>query len=145
MSLWYDSLSQCLLNCGQYYGVNENASRPIQEKQAKCILAHLSMEVPRSWWESALRDGLVPDNANLLRDLLTELKKIPEIAPRVNYGLLIALAFNDKEENTQPRFDNTSQYSIEEYLNLAKETLAKRNDLKYLGKMINQHFEQQKQ
>jgi hypothetical protein len=143
LSLWYESLSQCLLNCGQYYGVNKNASRLIQEKQAKCILAHLSMEVPRSWWESALQDGNVPENVDLLRDLLTELKKIPDIAPRVDYSLLIALAFYDKKENTQPIFDNDIQYSIEEYLTLAKQTLTKRNDLKKMGKIIAKHFEQQ--
>ena len=43
MSLWYESLGLCLYDC------EEDA-----EQRAKCILEHLSMDVPRFWRERAL-------------------------------------------------------------------------------------------
>lgn len=43
MSLWHESLGLCLYDC------EEDA-----EQRAKCILEHLSMDVPRFWWERAL-------------------------------------------------------------------------------------------
>jgi len=43
VSLWYESLGQSLYDC------EEDA-----EQRAKCILEHLSMDVPRFWRERAL-------------------------------------------------------------------------------------------
>ena len=66
MSLWLQSLDSCLYNYGEDL-----------EERAKCILTHLSMEVPRSWWEHALEAGKIRgDYINLLCDLRNELIEI---------------------------------------------------------------------
>ena len=65
MSLWYESLSL------ELYDWDDN---PV--KKAKCILAYLSMPVPRSWWENALKTGRIDSVlATLLIDLQRELSK----------------------------------------------------------------------
>ena len=114
MSLWYESLGLCLYDCG------ENA-----EQRAKCILEHLSMDVPRSWWKRALGTETVPESCvDLLHDLYKELQKAPGMADW-NFGLLVALAFVDPQSG-----EPNSQCTIEEYLNKAKETLTNHPELK---------------
>ena len=88
MSLWLESLSLCL-----YDSENET------ELKAKCILSHLSMDIPRSWWEKALETNNIQDShASILQDLLKDLLRIPRLAGKINSGLLIALAFADKRK-----------------------------------------------
>jgi len=128
MSLWYQSLSLCLDDCG------EDAW-----KRARCILVHLSMGVPRSWWEHALQTGNVTKSyTNILQDLHEELVKTEEFTEDIGFGLLVALAFadNDKDERL-PRFGTVnSKCSVEQYVSKAKEILAKRPELGRLGQAI---------
>ena len=130
MSLWLQSLDSCLYNCGEDL-----------EERAKCILTHLSMEVPRSWWEHALEAGKIRgDYINLLCDLRNELIEIFKLHERVEFGLLVALAFADEHiENQEAKYGTfDSQYSVEEYLTKAKEILTKRKDLIKLAEKINE-------
>jgi hypothetical protein len=60
MSLCFESLAIGICDCGE----NKQA-------RAKCILSHLSMPVPRSWWEHALKTGQVDEtHASVLRQSL---------------------------------------------------------------------------
>jgi hypothetical protein len=129
MSLWLQSLDTCLYGCGEDL-----------EGRAKCILAHLSMNVPRSWWEQALNTGKITgDYITLLRDLRNELLDIIKLPERTELGLLVALAFADEYvENEEAKYGTfDSQYSVEEYLTEAKKILTKRKDLQILAEKIN--------
>jgi hypothetical protein len=130
MSLWYESLGLCLYDCG------ENL-----EERAKCILAHLSMPVPRSWWEHALKTGSVQStHASLLHDLQMELSKLADLREQLSSGLLVALAFMDDRAPGVPsdRFgDVNSQHTLNDYLTKAKEILAERPELTQLAILIN--------
>jgi len=128
MSLWYESLGLCLNDCGEDAG-----------ERARCILAHLSMDVPRSWWEHTLQTGSVPKSyANILHDLHEELSKTVEFSEGIGFGLLVALAFADDDTDQQkPRFGTVYwECSAEQYLVKAKEILAKRPELGRLGQAI---------
>ena len=128
MSLWYESLDLCLYDCGESL-----------EKRAKCILVHLSMPVPRSWWEHALRSGHVDDTiTSILRDLRMELSKLVDFGEPVSYGLLVALAFTD-ENPTESGLDGmNSQITVNDYLIKAKKVLAERPELAQLGSLIDE-------
>ena len=128
MSLWYESLALCLYDCG------ENL-----EKRAKCILAHLSMPVPRSWLEHALTTGRVDETiASILRDLRMKLSKLVDFGESVSYGLLVALAFTD-ENPTESGLDGmNSQITVNDYLIKAKKVLAERPELAQLGSLIDE-------
>ena len=125
MSLWLESLSLCL-----YDSENET------ELKAKCILSHLSMDIPRSWWEHALETNNIQDShASILQDLLKDLLRIPRLAGKINSGLLIALAFADKRK-MKPKYGTVdSPYSIEEYLDKAKKILIDRPDVNHRDKI----------
>jgi hypothetical protein len=131
MSLWYESLSLGLDDC-----VNNVVER------ARYILAYLSMPVPRSWWEHALRSGHVNDTyASVLRDLRTELSKMVDLRDKLSSGLLVALAFidNDVPGVLTDRFgDVDSQHTFDDYLARAKEVLAERPELAQLGRLIDE-------
>ena len=127
MSLWLESLSLCLYDY-------ENDL----ESKAKCILSHLSMDIPRSWWEKALETNNIQDShASILQDLLKDLLRIPRLAGKINSGLLIALAFADKRKMKPKYGSDDSPYSIEEYLVKAKEILIDRPELGELGRLID--------
>lgn len=67
MSLWYESLGFSLYSCGQD-----------QKERAKCILSYLSMPVPRTWWEGALRTVRVDEtHASVHHTLRMELLNAP--------------------------------------------------------------------
>jgi len=104
------------------------------------ILAHLSMPVPRSWWEQALKiEHVASTRAALLTDLQTELSTAVDTAELLNPSLLVALAFIDDERagNLSDCFgDIGSQYTPDEYLAKIKEMLAERPDLVQLGTLI---------
>ena len=127
MSLWLQSLSFCLDN-----------SEDNLESRAKCILSYLSMDIPRLWWEQALKTNNVQNShAGILHDLRKELLKIPELDGKIDSGLLIALAFMDKK-GTKPAYGSVdSPYSIEEYLNKAKEIFISRPELNTLKQWID--------
>ena len=127
MSLWLESLSLCL-----YDSENET------ELKAKCILSHLSMDIPRSWWEKALETNNIQDShASILHDLLKDLLKISRLDGEINSGILVALAFADKK-GTDPTYGSVdSPYSIEEYLDKAKKILIDRPELSKLGILID--------
>jgi len=133
--MWSESLSLC------FYDWGDNAA-----KRAKCILAHLAMPVPRSWWEHALGAGRVPDTfATLLTDLQRELSTALDLDEPLNPGLLVALAFIDDEkaESSLDRFGYMdSRHTPNEYLARAKEILAERPDLVRLGTLIEKTAEQ---
>jgi hypothetical protein len=135
MSLWLES-------CYGYGGgrVDANASLEVQEDQARRILAHLAMRVPRAWWEKALQKGGDPDPsyARLVRDLHQQLHKLPELAARASCPVLVALAFVDGE-GPEPKFGtvSSSSCSIEEYLAAAERVLAERPELNQLGQAID--------
>jgi len=130
MSLWLQSLEWCLYDCEDNPG-----------EKAKCILSHLSMGVPRSWWESALQTGSVSESyIHILHDLRGELMETSALSELPEFGLLVALGFIDKHiKQEELRFGSVdSQFSIEEYISRAKIVLDKRNDLSILGKMIEE-------
>ena len=79
--------------------------------------------------------------ALLLRDLRQDLHKLTNLK-WIDYSLLVALAFIDDElVGNQRRFDTfESQYSTDEYLEMAKKVLDKKPELKKLGKMITKHL-----
>ncbi len=126
--MWYENLGLCLDDCGQDSG-----------ERVRCILAHLAMDVPRSWWEHALQTGSVPKfYTNILHDLHEELSKTYKSAESIGFGLLVAMAFADDNTDQQlPRFGTVySKCSVEQYLAKAKEILAKRPELNRLGQAI---------
>ena len=129
MSMWLESLSYCLYDAGDDL-----------ESQAKCILSYLSMDVPRSWWERVLETNSIPISyASILRDLRKELLRVPGLPEKINFNLLVALAFaDDDREKVESRFGNLdSQYSLAEYLEKAREILMARPELGNLGKLID--------
>jgi hypothetical protein len=127
MSLWLESLSLCLYDSGDDL-----------ESKTKCILSHLSMDIPRSWWEKALEINNIQDShACILNDLQKELLNIPRLDGKINSGMLVALAFADKK-GMKPKYgSDDSPYSIEEYLNEAKKILIDRPELGDLGRLID--------
>jgi hypothetical protein len=89
------------------------------------------MDVPRSWWERALKTGYADDtHASILCEFLAELSNLGKV---VSSELLVALAFAEFSLNT-----TNSQTSIEDYLIKAEMVLAKRPDLAKLGKLIDE-------
>ena len=127
MSLWYQSLSLCLDDCG------EDAW-----KRARCILVHLSMGVPCSWWEHALQAGNVPKSyAYIINGLHEELSNTLE-SEDIGFGLLVAMAFADNDiDKYLPRFGTVnSNCSVEQNMSKVKEILAKRPELGRLGQAI---------
>ena len=108
-------------------------------EKARCILAYLSMPVPRSWWEQALKTGDVRNWATLLCELQLELSKSLDLHEELSLDLLVALAFIDDDEpqNSSGRFDDTaSKYKPDEYFAMAKKVLAKRPELAQVGNLI---------
>ena len=82
MSLWFESLSLGL------YDYADN-----QKERARCIISHLSMRVPRSWWERALETSHVEEtHASVICEMKEILSKIKGFEG-INSGLLVALAF----------------------------------------------------
>jgi hypothetical protein len=100
------------------------------------------MDVPREWWKNALEANNLPDKSHIdiLRDLREELMKLQWLYSQVDYGLLVALAFADEhlEEQESEYGGSHNIYSIEDYLNKAKQVLSIREDLRKLGDMITQ-------
>lgn len=130
MSLWLQSLDSCFYDNGG----------DLRER-ARCILAHLSMTVPRSWWEHALNTGSVPDSyIGILKGLRNELLEILDVPEQLEFGLLVALAFADEQrEKRELKYGTVdSQCSIEEYLYKAKEILIKRKEVRDLGDKISE-------
>ena len=128
MSLWYESLSLALYDCGD---------NPVEK--ARCILAYLSMPVPRSWWEQALQTGNVHNWTNLLCELQMELSKSLDLHEDLSPELLVALAFIDDDEPQNPscRFDDiSSKYKPDEYFARAKKVLRKHPELAQVGNLI---------
>ena len=127
MSLWYESLGLCL-----YDGAED------MDQRVKCILAHLSMDIPRSWWKNALQTGTISESyVNILHDLYEELKKVPELSERLEFSLLVALAFVDNPGESVPKFGSVcSQKSIGEYLSNASNILIDHPELDQLGDAI---------
>ncbi len=129
MSLWLQSLTFSL-----------NQSKNDFELKAKCILSHLSMDIPRSWWEQALVENNVRNShAKLIHDLRNELLTTSESEPigKIDTGLLIALAYIDKQGEF-PKFGSSdSPYSVEEYLANAKKNFESRPELKKIANLID--------
>jgi hypothetical protein len=137
MSLWYESLSLALYDCG------DNPA-----EKAKSIIAYLSMPVPRSWWEQALQTGDVRNWVATLCELQTELSKSLDLHEQISPGLLVALAFIDEYEQGKPseRFDDTeSKYAPYEYFERAKNILANRPELAQVGELIEKASDQMDQ
>jgi hypothetical protein len=89
MSLWYESLAIDLYDCG------EN-----QQERARCMLSHLSMPVPRCWWERALKTGLVDDtHVSVLRESLVAISKVVDLES-LNCGVLVVVAFDEAAPRT---------------------------------------------
>jgi hypothetical protein len=131
MGLWYESFAIDFYDCGE----NKQA-------RAKCILSYLSMPVPRSWWEHALKTGHVEEtHASFLRKSLAALSC--EVGPgeNLNCGLLVALAFSEEPSNESGLIDTNSQTTVEGYLIKARKVLAERPDLARLGRLIDPRVE----
>ena len=104
-------------------------------RRAKDTFDCLAMRVPRSWWEPYLRRGTPrKDHVGILRVLFDDLKKCPGLEERINYHLLVAIAFLDDE--AKPSFIRPSQQSVEEYVAAAEKVLAERPDVRRLGKVV---------
>jgi hypothetical protein len=127
MSLWSESLAMGIYDCGE----NKQA-------RALCILSHLSMPVPRSWWEHALKTGRVDEtHASVLRESLAALSSAVGPGEDFNCGLLVALSFVEESlSNESGSNDTISQTKVEGYLEKARKVLAERPDLARLGRMI---------
>jgi hypothetical protein len=128
MSLWYESLAMGIYDCSG----NKQA-------RAKCILSHLSMPVPRSWWEDALKTGQVDEtHASVLRESLAALSSAVGPGEDLNCGLLVALAFVEEPSNESGSINTNSQTTVEGYLIKARKVLAERPDLTRLGRLIDE-------
>jgi len=104
-------------------------------RRAKITLDCLAMRVPRSWWEPYLRRGMPrKDHVGVLRVLFQDLKKCPGLQGRINYSLLVAMAFLDDE--AKPSYIQPSQQSVEEYVAAAEKVLAERSDVRRLGEVV---------
>jgi hypothetical protein len=125
MSLWYESLAMGIHDCGE-------------DKQAKarCILSHMSMPVPRSWWEDALKTGQVDENhASALRESLAALSRTVGPGEDLSRGLLVALAFVEELLNESGSNTTNRQPTVEDYLIEARKVLTERPDLARLGEV----------
>jgi hypothetical protein len=131
MSLWYQSLDFCLYDCG------EN-----QEERGICIVEHLSMQGPRSWWENALKKGRVDStHASVLQDAQRALSTLKDLKFQLSFGLLVALAFiNDDVDNSMDRRlgDVAARDIIEDYFSRALKVLTERPEIDWLGRMIEE-------
>ena len=108
------------------------------KSKAKCILSYLSMDTPRLWWEQALeKNNIQRSHATILNDLKKELLEIPELIGKVDSSILVALAFADKKGERAIFGNDDSPYSVEEYLDKAKEILIERPELDNLGRLID--------
>lgn len=119
MSLWLESL---------YGYVNANASLERQMEQARRILAHLAMPIPRLWWEQARERGhLLPqeDYLQILCGLRQQLLKVPSLTELAGIAELVAVAFLDDPSGNAPEYGHVgSQHSAVEYLESARKLLA---------------------
>jgi len=104
-------------------------------RKAKITFDCLALRVPRSWWEPYLRRGKPrKDHVGVLRVLFEDLKKCPGLQGRINYSVLVAMAFLDDE--AKPSYIQPGQQSIEEYVAAAEKVLAERPDVRRLGKVV---------
>jgi hypothetical protein len=127
MSLWYESLAMGIYDCGEK-----------KQARAKCILSHLSMPVPRSWWEDALKTGQVDEtHVSVLRESLAALSSAVGPGVDLNCGLLVALAFVEEPFNDSGSNDTNSQTTVESYLFEARKVLVESPDLVRLGRLID--------
>jgi hypothetical protein len=123
MSLWSESLTESIC------GVQDSSER------AKIIFHYLAMDVPRSWWEPYLRRGKPrKDHVGVLRALSNALKECPGLQGRINYGLLVAIAFLGEE--AKPSYIQPNQQSIKEYVAAGEKVLAERPDVRRLGEVV---------
>ena len=100
-----------------------------KQARAECILSHLSMPVPRSWWEDALKTGRVDEtHASVLRESLAALSSAVGPGEDLNCGLLVALAFVEKEFNESGSKTTNRPTTVEGYLIEARKVLAERPD-----------------
>jgi hypothetical protein len=74
------------------------------------------------------------DHVGVLRILFHDLKKCPGLQGRINYSLLVAMAFLDDE--AKPSYIQPSQQAIEEYVAAAEKVLAERSDVRRLGEVV---------
>jgi hypothetical protein len=127
MSLWYESLAMGMYDCGG----NKQA-------RARCILSHLSLPVPRSWWERALKTGQIDKtHASVLRESLAALSSAVWPGEDLNCGLLVALAFLEEPFNESGSSATNRPTTVEGYLIEARKVLAERPDLARLGRLID--------
>ena len=128
MSLWYESLMDCLRGCGN----------DVEEK-ATCIVTYLSMPVPRSWWERAMEAGtLSASYIGILNDSLAELSQVVRLKGQLSYGLLIALAFtNDNAKGWSFGAEAERDSSIDEILSKARQVLIGYPELMQLANLID--------
>jgi len=126
MSLWSQSL---------YLGLYDYVDN--QKEKAKCIISHLSMSVPRSWWELALETGQVNEtHISIILELKAELSRMPDFED-INSGLLVALAFVEIPDNDPGLNTMDSQTKIKNHLRKAKKVLAENPNLAELGRIID--------
>jgi hypothetical protein len=104
-------------------------------RKAKVTFDCLALRVPRSWWEPYLRRGKPrKDHVGVLRVLFDDLKKCPGLQERINYSLLVAVAFLDDE--ARPSYIQPGQQYIEAYVAAAERLLAERPDVRRLGEVV---------
>ena len=126
MGLWFESFAINFYDCGE----NKQA-------RAECILSHLSMPVPRSWWEDALKTGRVNEtHASVLRESLAALSSAVGPGEDLNCGLLVALAFVEEAFHKSGSNPKNRAATVEGYLIEARRVLAERPDLARLGRLI---------
>ena len=133
MSLWYESLMDDLRSCG------DDA-----EEQAMCIVRYLAMAVPRSWWDSSMESGTISGNyISILSNSLTALSQVVCLTDKLNYGLLIALAYvNDYVWEWPSGKDNRGVSSLDEILRRAGQVLKKRPEILQLANLIEMEVKQ---
>jgi hypothetical protein len=137
MSLWLDSLG----SWGRGI-VNLDAPREQQEAEARHILTHLAMIVPKTWWENALSRGIEPDPSHvfILKRSKKQLEKLPELAGVVSYSALVALPFAycpDSLEGERMR-DLLQNLPLEALIAQTSSILESRPELQKLGERVAQ-------
>jgi len=93
------------------------------------VLRHLSMPVPRLWWESCLNNE---KHINNYACVLAEVcKELLEIKKWNDYSLFVAIAFADMD------YQEPYQYSLNTYYHNARKVLKNQDEIKVLGERIN--------
>ena len=119
--------------------MDEKPDPEFRKRRGICILQYLSMPVPRSWWQRALETGSVSESyVGIMSDLCQILLEVPQLGGKIDYSLLVALAFaDDDQKEAEWRWGTVhSGRTLEEFLSRGRVVLSEHPELRRLGEFI---------